>query len=199
MKTSTAIRAGLAFGIAAIAGGAIAAAVDGNSDGQPSPTFSTSPLRILQGDTARVPDATVIGLGDPILDYLDGAPVYLASESDGITAYVAQLDDGTLCVLAASSNDGVAMTCGTLEMAASGNVTLRTQNRPDDPSYFVGIAPNDATGVQVAGKAGVVDNNVFIAVGEASSDTYTITGAEGKQVTVDMSIDQVPNEAQQSG
>jgi hypothetical protein len=199
MKTTTAIRAGLAFGVAAIAGGAIAVAFDGNSDRQTSPTFSTARLAILQDDTARVPDATAIGLGDPILEYLSGAPVYLAAQANGITAYVAELKDGTLCVLAASAGDGVAMTCGTSDMAGSGNVALRTQNRPDDPSYFVGIAPNDATGVRVDDQAGVVDNNVFIAVGKAKTDTYTITGDGGKQSTIDMAIDQVPKEAQQSG
>jgi hypothetical protein len=91
------------------------------------------------------------------------------------------------------------MTCGTSEMAAGGHVTLRTQNRPDDPSHFVGIAPNDATGVQVDGTAGIVDKNVFIATGASDTGTYTITGDGGKQTTVDMAIDQVPNEAQQSG
>ena len=199
MKTTTAIRAGLAFGVAAIAGGAIAAALDGNSAGPTSPTFSTAPLTILLNDTGRVPDATAIGLGDPILEYLDGAPLYLAAQANGITAYVAELKDGTFCVLAASGGDGVAMTCGTSDMVGSGQVTLRTQNRPDDPSYFVGIAPNDATGVQVDGRPGVVDNNVFIATGKATTDTYTITGDGGKRTTIDMEIDQVPNQAQQSG
>lgn len=145
---------------------------------------------------ARAGGITRLGFG---LEHLDGAPVYLAAKADGITAYVARLNDGTLCILAASSGDGAAMTCGTYEMAASGRVTLRTQNRPDDPSYFVGIAPNDATGIQVEGKQGVVDNNVFIATGGAATDTYTITGDGGKQATVDMAIDRVPAEAQQSG
>lgn len=195
MKLSTAVRTGLAFGVAAVLGGVATAAVNSPTGVEPNPVFSTARINILQDGSARIDHPETLGLGQPVLDLLDGAPIYRAIESAGVTAYVANLSDGSLCIVAASRLDGTAMTCGTVGMAAAGQVTLRTQNRPHDPSLFVGIAPNDATGIQVDGQPGTVGNNAFIAIGSPTTGTYTLTGTGGKQVTVDMAIDQIPIES----
>lgn len=201
MRTSTMIRAGLAFGTAAIAGGTIAAAIDRPSiDATPaSAVFSTARLSVLQNTAARVADPASIGLskGNSILDYLGGAPIYNTTSANGVTAYIAELNDGSLCILTTAVGDGVTMTCGTYAMAAAGQVTIRSQNRPTDPSYFIGIAPNDVTTVQVDGKAGTVKNNVFIAIGSPRSATYKIQDATGKSATVAMNIDPPATVSQQ--
>ena len=172
MKTSLAIRAGLAFGAAVVVGGAIAAAVDTTGSTEPKPVFSTEQLTLLSDSSAVVVDPeTALSLDDGISAYLGGASVYRATEAAGVTAYVAELADGSLCVIGTQVDDGTTMTCGTRDMAAVGQVTYRSQNRPGDPSYFVGIAPNDATGVAVDSKAGHVANNVFIAVGSPTTDS----------------------------
>lgn len=194
MRTSLAIRAGLAFGAAVVVGGTIAAAVDTTGSTEPSPVFSTEQLTVLSNNSAVVddPEAT-LSLDEGMTDYLDGASVYRASQAAGITAYVAELADGSLCVIGTQAGDGTTMTCGTPEMAAVGQVTYRSQNRPDDLSYFVGIASNDVTGIAVDSKAGHVASNVFIAVGSPTTDAFIIEGADGTSVTVDMNVDQEPD------
>lgn len=199
MRIKQAIRVGLAFGFALIVGGAAAAAISSSTPPEIEPKFSTEPLAVLNDSSALLGGPQDAGLEQPIPDELEGSTIYRSAQSDGITAYIASLDDGSLCVLAASETDGTAMTCGTAEMASAGRLGLRTQNRPQDPSLFVGIAPNDVTGIQVDGDYGVVSKNAYIASGSPDTDTYTLEGADGQQVTVDMSIDQTLTEQPGSG
>ena len=190
MRISRAVRVGLAFGVAFVIGGVGAAAISGSPGSEFETVFSTAPLKVLNDDSVLVVDPEQLGLGQPILDMIDGSSIYESAQSAGVTAYVVSLDDGSLCVLAVSASDGTAMTCGTAELAAAGRVVLRSQNRPEDPSLFVGIAPNDVTGVEVDGRAGVVFRNAFIASGSPTDDAYTLEGESGLHVTVDMNIDQ---------
>lgn len=195
MRIKDALKVGLVFGAAAIVGGVATAAVTSLSAGKPAPEFSTDPLIVFQDESSRVDDLATLDLGEPMRQVLDGAVLHLAAQLDGATAYVAQLTDGSLCVLAASAQDGTAMTCGTTETAAGGHVALRTQDRPDDPSLFVGIAPNDVSEVEVDGISGVVANNAFIAVGGPGTDTFILHGDRGQRVSVDMAIDEAVQEA----
>lgn len=196
MRTRTALRAGLAFGVAAVVGGSLAVAFDGAPGVGTDAAFSDEPLAIFGDEEALVPDAGTLGLGEPIIEHIDGAPIYRAASAAGITAYVTKLADQSICVIAAAEAADVTMTCGTSEMAAAGRVVLRTQDRPTDPSYFVGVMPNDATGAEVDGRSAVVGENAFIAVGTATSGAYAITGDDGQRVDVDMHIDQVPDGGQ---
>lgn len=199
MRIKQAIRVGLAFGFALVIGGAAAAAISSTTPSELEPKFSAEPLAVFSDSSALLGGPQDAGFEQPIPEELEGSTIYRSAESDAVSVYIADLEDGSLCVLAASESDGIAMTCGTAEMAAAGRVGLRTQNRPQDPSLFVGIAPNDVTGVRVDGESGVVSNNAYIASGSPDTDTYTLEGADGQQVTIDMSIDQTFTEQPGSG
>lgn len=190
MRIKQAIRVGLVFGFALVIGGVAAAAINSSTGSEFEPSFSTEPLSVLSDQSAREGDPQEAGFDEPVLDVLADSTVYESAQSDGVTAYIASRDDGSLCVLAVSETDGTAITCGSVEAAAAGHLALRTQNRPQDPSLFVGIAPNDVTGIQVDGDYGVVSKNAFIASGSPTTDTYTLEGADGQRVTVDMNIEQ---------
>ncbi|HEX6299384.1 MAG TPA: hypothetical protein VF148_02835 [Acidimicrobiia bacterium] len=156
--------------------------------------FSTSPLKLLSDGSSLLADPNEIGFDEHDLDILTGASIYRAADSDGLTAYVARLEDGSLCLIATSAADGGAMTCGTMDSVAAGRLVLRSQNQPGDPSLFVGIAPNDVIDVQVDGTSTFLANNVFVGSGLPTTDEYSLTGESGQRVTVDMNVDGVLNE-----
>jgi hypothetical protein len=192
MRISNAIRVGLAFGVAFVIGGIAAAAVTSSTSSptaEPEPVFSTARLEVF-GDTSALVDAEQLGLDPSVLEFLDGSSLYESVQSEGVAVYIAELADGSLCVLAVSTGDGTVMTCGAMEAVAAGQVAFRSQNRPQDPSLFVGIASNDVNSIKVGDRVGVVSDNAFLATGGPSDDVYTLGGESGLEISVDMNIDQ---------
>lgn len=186
MKLTRIAIAGGIFGAAAIVGGLIAAATSGGSgDDRAVPVFSQDRLAALD-TTDRSALPRVEGI-EAIDDLLNGAPVHLALSTDVATAWLAEMTDGSICVVARDTG-GFAATCGDMQQVAAGAVVLRVQNRADDPTLFVGIAPNDLRGASVGGNSAVVDNNVWIATGSPSDDTYTVS-SDVARVTIDMNAD----------
>jgi hypothetical protein len=180
MKLTRTALAGLVFGVAAVAGGVLAAASSGS--GPNVTTFSVDRLHVLDdGPVVQLPSVDGI---EAVRQIVGDASLHEAASLPGVHTWVAEVADGSICIVAEDSG-GYAATCGSMEMVAAGRVVLRVQNRASDPSLFVGVASNDVTAASVGGNDGLVDRNVWIVTAGPHDFRYEVRGPVGS-VTVDM-------------
>jgi hypothetical protein len=192
MRIKTVMIAGLAFGAASAGGLALASDRQSHQtatgDATGAPLFSDERLAVFD-EQDRLLGSGELPVETPASwdEELKGSTIALAHNQSDFMLYIAEKPNADLCVLVMMPGDWT-MNCAPADVAADGRLAVRGQNSESAPSFFVGVAPNDVTGVSIgSGAKASIENNVWWADGTTSDDTYIIESSRVRSV-VDMQV-----------